>query len=88
MPPGPCPQCHHLQTSVSFDYSDAERFKTFHESLSRSVRDGALRTERGDLQWSDHIECVMRCARCGTRFRLDCETLHGRGGRWLPEAED
>jgi hypothetical protein len=85
MQPSTCPRCQDLQANVSFDYSDAERFKSFHEILSRSVRRGELQLDEGDLQWSDEIECVLHCPRCGKRFRLNCETLHGRGGRWQPE---
>src|SRR4051812_36451516 len=87
MPARTCPQCRQLQSDVSFDYSDAERFKTFHSSLIDSAREGALRVESGDLEWSDRIACVLRCTRCGARFRLECETLHGHGGRWHPEGE-
>jgi hypothetical protein len=85
MPAESCPQCRQFQSDVSFDYSDAEWFKTFHDSLTESAREGALQVERGDLGWSDHIACVLRCARCGALFRLECETLHGRGGCWHPE---
>ena len=33
--------------------------------------------------WPDTILSDFRCAHCGEPFRLECETYHGSGGRWL-----
>jgi hypothetical protein len=58
--------------------------------LSRVYREGiatgALEILDGSLEWADHLGCLLVCRSCGGRFRLRCETYHGLGGWFGPEA--
>ena len=80
-----CPHCEQLPAKLKFRHVDASVFMSFHSKLCEDVARGVLRVESGDLQWSDIIECTIRCAHCGTRFQLVCETYHGSGGEWHVE---
>lgn len=55
-----------------------------HKLFFAGVQAGVLTIEDGDLQWSDALECTLRCAACGQRFQLTCETYHGSGGTFGP----
>lgn len=48
--------------------------------ITAAVTNKLLEITSGDLQWSDYIECDVRCTNCGANFRLCCETYHGAGG--------
>lgn len=52
------------------------------ETLLLAIQKLDLQIVSGDLQWSDHIDCLMKCATCGQQFELTCETYHGAGGKW------
>ena len=80
-----CPHCEQLPAKLKFRHVDASVFMSFHSKLCEDVARGVLRVESGDLQWSDIIKCTIRCAHCGTRFQLVCETYHGSGGEWHVE---
>ncbi len=81
-----CPQCSFLAATIRFTPGMASEFRSFHERLILDfVQKGVLLIVDGDLQWSDYIECGLRCAKCERRFRLTCETYHGSGGEWRPE---
>ena len=48
----------------------------------KGIRPGRLEVVAGSLQGADMIDCLLRCATCGQRFELSCETYHGTGGRF------
>jgi hypothetical protein len=80
-----CVSCQAFASSI--ELASAEQLDGFlsrlhHEGLAT----GILTVSEGSLAWSDSIECLLVCRFCGKRFRLQCETYHGRGGRFGPAA--
>jgi hypothetical protein len=73
-----CPSCCQF---VIVDIKSSQQLQALHHRLFFSgVKPGVLVIEDGDLQWSDSMECVLRCTACGQRFKLSfC-----RGGSFGP----
>jgi hypothetical protein len=69
-------------------YSDSRPIRShddlvsLHATLLTLIRNRALEIEFGDLQWGDYLDCTLKCADCGKRFHLTCETYDGSGGEW------
>jgi hypothetical protein len=59
-----------------------ETLERVYSQVVPAVQSGRLIVASGDLARSDYIECDLRCAACGQRFELRCETYHGGGGEW------
>src|SRR5687768_14917754 len=75
-----CKLCETLPRQLTFENTDGQKFAVFHNDITLSVIAGKLVIEVGELQWQDHIDCLLRCHECGKRFELQVETYHGRGG--------
>lgn len=77
-----CPSCRQFtQAKIT---SSQQLQDLHHKLLSSGVQADVLTIVDGDLQWSDVMECTLRCVSCGQRFRLTCETYHGSGGTFGP----
>jgi len=78
--------CDHCQSfAVASVIKTSEQLETLHHRLFfDGIKRGVLEIVDGSLQWSDNIECTLRCVHCQQRFALDCETYHGSGGRFGP----
>ena len=75
-----CKQCDGFETKVQIKHP--AELKWLHNIAAEAVANEQLAIANGDLQWSDYIECDLRCTDCGAMFRLTCETYHGSGGTW------
>jgi len=49
-------------------------------------RDTAFSSLPANGPWPDLIHSRLACASCGQAFILECETYHGAGGKWMPDA--
>lgn len=80
--------CKCCQTfAVSVPIKKPEELEALHERLFfDGVKSGVLEIVDGSLQWSDHIDCTLRCLFCKQQFRLSCETYHVSGGQFGPAA--
>lgn len=75
-----CSQCDWFDTDVQIKHP--ADLKRMHNLATVAIANDQLAIANGDLQWSDYIECDLRCTDCGATFRLCCETYHGSGGTW------
>ena len=80
-----CDRCEQFSKTEIIETTD--QLQSLHGRLFFEGKDvGVLEVMDGSLQWSDHIECTMRCICCQQQFTLDCETYHGMGGWFGPAA--
>jgi hypothetical protein len=67
-----------------FDIRTPDDLRELIAAVQEALGRGRLEIVSGDLQWQDYMECVLRHTSTGRRYRLECETYHGSGGRWTP----
>ena len=73
--------CSSCDQFVAVDIKSSQQLEDLHRKLFfAGVKTGLLIIEDGDLQWSDYMECTLRCSACGQRFQLS----YVRGGEFRP----
>lgn len=67
-----CEHCKPFEAYVTI--AGSQKLETLHRHLFfDGVRPGVLEILSGSLQWSDSMQCTLRCVYCKQHFELECE---------------